>query len=197
METSWYDSIMKYAELPEEAFFEKIAIFSGPFFQPLLDEFEHSYAKNVVLYIVMGYSRDSKEVLVPSNWSTQKKLLFDKADLPDSMYSDVVELKSDAVKRVISNYLDVQEDFDYKHLKMKEDLYDYHMNKLYQNINSDATDDVKDRPKMLDNLFEEINELRASFREKFSVNNENREDIGVPKNKKRDLNIATSREVKA
>lgn len=196
MEVSWYKAIMQYAELPEEEFFEKIAVFSGPFFQPLLDAYEHSYAKNVVLYIVMGYSMDSKEQLIPANWSTQKKLLFEKAGLPDSMEEDVVGLKNLAVKRVISAYLDEQEDFDYKHLKMKEDLYNYHMNKLYENINNDATDDVKERPKMLETLYTEISELKRDFRDRYITNNENREDVNLPQNTKRTLNTATSPQIK-
>lgn len=195
MNLSVYDEIIKYRNLPEEELFEKLSETTGELFMPLLEIYP-GIAKNIVGYIVDGYSVESPHMLLKNNWGVRKKELAIKHLIPDHKYGEIVELEGESIRNVIAEYLEYQGDLDFKHLRMLEDLYEKMMSAAYTDVFDIKV--LNENRESLSSLRNDINDLKKELYEKYHVFFDN---IGEVRSKEKVVpqslrNLATSPLVK-
>lgn len=190
-----YDFAQKNRSEKEAELFEKVNECCPEVFLPLLDKYPGE-AKDIFYYITDGYSAESTSVLLQSNWSTVKPQLAKKHSIPDHLNGAVVNLECSVIKKVIADYLEFQGDFDFKHLRMLEDVYEQMLNSLYV---ADFSIEIfnKSRKDMAE-LRQEIVDLKINLRESYRVFYDNIQQVKVEEKRKApSLNdLSTSQYVK-
>jgi hypothetical protein len=80
--------------------------------------------KGVIRYIVWAYSMDSNKITLGTDWTENKKRIFEAAQLPpmEDILKDVVNLRDDVVLVTIKRWIDYQNDDTWKELMMLKDL---------------------------------------------------------------------------
>lgn len=82
-------------------------------FREVIDEFGqqgNNVIKGIIKYIVYGYSVDSEMLNTTEDFAKVKKRIFKESMLPDSLWGEVAELKSDGVINTIQKWLQYQND---------------------------------------------------------------------------------------
>lgn len=171
---------VKDQEISDEELLQMISDKSSNLFDKLIEKYSINALK-IIKYIIYGYTVNSPYILIRSNWSTQKPVIAKKVDLPESLYEDVVNLNCDAVKSSIANYLDSVADFDFKHLRFYENMYE----KLMTKSMSGGDDDMIKNRKDLQELHGEILDIKDRLLDKYQVVHDN---IGEVKTRAKSLN---------
>jgi predicted CopG family antitoxin len=197
MNISIYDAMQSAGKLTCEQYFEKLNDLVPEMFMPILDAYGVGCSKNIVQYIIAGYSIESKEVLLKANWSSQKPILAKKYNIPDHAYGDIVDLKSTTASQVIEKYLDFQGDFDFKHLRMLETIYEKLMSSMFT-AEFKAEEIMKQKDSM-SILRKEIAEYKRDLIEVYAASYQNMEQVTQGKRKRFEslANIATSENIRS
>lgn len=108
--TNPYSAIISYTGNDFESFLISNELIDV--FECLLSDEEISpYAASIAKYIAYGYSMDSSMLSTDGyNWGKLSQLVFAKCNLPEALYSPVVEFKNESVIDAVQNFLNYQND---------------------------------------------------------------------------------------
>lgn len=132
-------------------------------FDDLIKAYRHDkpLLLQITKYIVFVYSLESKHVVIGMEWKDNKDRISEYVFLPNSVYPDVVELKSPVIVATISRWLQHQDNEVYSELMRLKDLR-LELQKSY----SDITVDINQRVKNVEhseNISERIKKLQSEL----------------------------------
>lgn len=141
----------------------------------------------VILYILYAFSEKSPFLILNAENMYQKESIAKTLQIPEYLVGKLLYNRDLVVRSCIVDYLNYQQHSDFRHLKMKEIMYDYLSEQIVStmsvndanNSNSDNEDDAPakkggvdfkttiDAMKQLDKVYEEITELRKTLHDKY------------------------------
>jgi hypothetical protein len=102
-------------------------------FKPVIEEYNDSYrydkydrpllVRLVIKYIVHVYSVDSPKITLGADWGTSKNAIFKMLKIPSDLFSDIVLLRCKAVQRSVGEWLEFQDNRQFKKLAVLQDVY--------------------------------------------------------------------------
>lgn len=179
---SIFSEAIRNKELPSGEFVEMLNSLAPEVFMPIAEDSTYKACiKEILLYLLHAYSRESAKSLLNTNWNKNKSDIAKLVELPDHVYDDVVMVKSKTVRNVIDEYLTLQADRDYKHLQMNKDLYDRGMSSAFENLDDDEGKmdfkAMKERRAMLSDIYEEIEKLEEKIASRNEVISFNQDEL--------------------
>lgn len=131
--------------------------------------FESSHdKKSVFYYILEAYSKQSKSLILGSEFIKEKEAIADKVGVVDKLKRKCTKLESVLVSSVVLDYLNYQGDRDFKRLQMKKDLYEILVDKsTMETRGSDGSTDIKtimESSKYSDQILQDILVLEQTMR---------------------------------
>lgn len=179
---SIYSEGINKKELPEAEYFEALNMLAPELFMPILETYHSGgVAKNVVLYMLYAYSNESPKALLPTTWTKNKSDIAKLVDLPDTLFVEIVQLKSPVFRAVMKEYLDLQMDRDFKHLQMNKDFYAAGMDAVMDDLHDDDGKlnfkEMQSRRSVLNSMYDEILALEDKIRGRSEVMTFNKEEL--------------------
>jgi hypothetical protein len=119
-----FQSLTTYTGDDWSEYLDSISLFE--IFKDLIVKYQAnpSLLKSIIRYIVWAYSKDSDKITLGTDWTANKKRIFEAAELPpmENILMDVVNLQDDIVLITIKRWVDYQNDDTWKELVMLKDL---------------------------------------------------------------------------
>lgn len=119
-----FQSLITYSGDDWSEYLDSISLFE--IFKDLIIKYQAnpSVLKGIIRYIVWAYSKDSDKITLGTDWTENKKRIFEAAELPpmESILMDVVNLKDDIILLTVKRWIDFQNDDAWKELTMLKDL---------------------------------------------------------------------------
>lgn len=119
-----FQSLVTYSGDDWAEYLDSISLFE--IFKDLIIKYQAnpSLLKGIIRYIVWTYSKDSDKITLGTDWTENKKRIFEAAELPpmEAILMDIVNLKDDIVLLTIKRWIDYQNDDTWKELTMLKDL---------------------------------------------------------------------------
>lgn len=119
-----FQSLITYSGDDWSEYLDSISLFE--IFKDLIIKYQAnpSVLKGIIRYIVWAYSKDSDKITLGTDWTENKKRIFESAELPpmESILMDVVNLKDDIILLTVKRWIDFQNDDAWKELTMLKDL---------------------------------------------------------------------------
>lgn len=119
-----FQSLITYSGDDWYEYLESISLYE--IFKDLIVKYQANptILKGIIRYIVWAYSKDSDKITLGTDWTENKKRIFEAAELPpmESILMDVVNLKDDIILLTVKRWIDFQNDDAWKELTMLKDL---------------------------------------------------------------------------
>jgi hypothetical protein len=158
-------------DLPEAEFFTFLASLCGTAFDPLLKLYSgRGVAKIVAMYVLHAYSPDSALIVAGRDWASNKQSIAEEVGIPDHMILSVITFQEEALGNVVSRYLNLQGEREFKHLMLKKETYENLMDGTLTMSKGDNgkvdLKELRETNKACDELLEEISALEAQMADK-------------------------------
>lgn len=163
-----YTQIINYDKPDLKEYLAKIGLLEV--FTPLLKEFKDATLfKGTVKFILFGYSLES-EVLHSTGitWLQMSKIIYEKAGLPENVdiFDKVANLKSDAVREAIDNWLALANNENFVEYTNARDLRKHC---LQQSQTAEKTKERIDALKYAKELLVIMEEAKGRFVENYEI----------------------------
>lgn len=204
MEASLYHAIRTFQDEEDGvSIFERMEELAPGLFSPLQEALGEEDGRMVLLYIAHTYSKESKLLVLGQRFGEQKKKIARLIDLPDRLYGVAVQLNNPVVNEVVLNYLEYQNDRDYRHYMRDLEMYEALCDSAAKTMKKeDGTPDFKgmsDVYKIREELMKNLKKQEAAYKEEYKFVAENEEEIrklGQENQKGRSLRIENNRFIK-
>lgn len=114
-------SVQNYDGDDWESYLEKICLLD--IFSEIIKAYpENSIRKGIIAFIALAYSIDSDAVVLGMDWKKNKTIIFQRTGLPQSMWQEVGEFKSDAVLKSINRWINMADSDTWVQLSVLRDL---------------------------------------------------------------------------
>lgn len=160
------DFIGRVKEASPEELIDRLDELGYEMFEVLPTIYEGAYLKSAISYILYAYSADSDKVLLEGNWSDNKEKIAERVQLPDTLISDLVHLKSKECRDVIIKYLNKQGDADFQQYQYIRDLHLKIKDKSFSDLYNEAGEFDQDKSLKNKDELSEIYEEKCKLEEK-------------------------------
>jgi len=163
-----YLKILEYDKPDLKDYLAKIELLY--IFKPLLKDFKDvTLFRGTVNFILLGYSLES-EVLHSTGitWLQMSKIIYEKAGLPDNedIFDKVANLKSDAVREAIDNWVSFQDNENFAEYTNSRDLRKHC---LQQSQTAEKTKDRVEAMRYAKELLVTMEESKGKFVENYEI----------------------------
>lgn len=180
---SIFHYIKELQDEPDEIFFSSISEATNGIFNGIVDLYpdKYYYARCIIRYIAYAYSKDSNVLVHGSASLPQKLRIANAVGIPEIEQNKVVKLQHEVIRDAVLQYLELQTDRDFRHYKLKMDLYDQMM-ELQASIprKDDGSTDFKsilDASRYMDSLKEDIERYETNYHADYKFKEDNEEEI--------------------
>ena len=117
-------AIINYSGDEWQEYLDSISLFD--IFKDLIFEYhaDKPLLKGIIQYIVWAYSKNSDKITIGTDWTENKKRIYEAAQLPpmEKTQMNVVHLKDEVILITIKRWIDYQDDDTWKEYTMLKDL---------------------------------------------------------------------------